>query len=267
MLFLLKALVICVVVYCTALAYLYLFQDRFLFRPSTENPFALDHSPMVPFVYQTPAGMNLRGLWYPPQENKPILIVFHGNKGHLGNRLYKAREFIAQGYGVALVGYRGYSGNPGFPSEKNLMEDGHAAVQAVVNKGYPTSQIVLYGESLGTGIAIRMAHEIMGIKALILEAPYTSIDAVASRHFRIFPVPRLLRHHFNSAAIVDQLKMPILVMHGTLDRTIPVDLGQALFDKMTSPQKDIILFKGGHHVDLYEHKAGEVVDAFLDKLG
>lgn len=263
MIILFKALVICLVMYSLALVYLYIFQSRILYRPGSDNPFTHDYAPFVSFVYQTPAGMNMRGMWYPPQANKPIIIYFQGNTGSIGTRLFKARKFITKGYGVAMVGYRGYSGNPGFPSEKNLMDDGRAAIDALVKKGYKPSQMILYGESLGSGIAVRMAYEQPDIRAVILEAPYTSIAAVAKSRFAIFPVNKLLKDRFDSAKIIHNLQMPVLVLHGTHDKTTSVEIGHDLFSKVTAKKKQFISLNGAGHADLYDHGAERVIDEFL----
>lgn len=265
MIILFKAFVICLVIYSLALVYLYAFQTRFIFRPGTGNPFTQDYAPFVSLVYQTPAGMNMRGMWHPPQGNRPVIVFFHGNAGHLGDRLFKAHEFIAKGYGVAMAGYRGYSGNPGFPSEKNLMDDGRAVIDALIQKGYAPSSMILYGESLGTGVAVRMAYERPDIKAVILEAPFTSLADVAQRHFPVFPVKKLLKHRFDSDKIVSALQMPVLVLHGTNDQTTSIEIGHALFSHVTAPKKQFVSVKQAGHNDLYEFGAMEIIDEFLAK--
>lgn len=265
MIILFKTIVICLVLYSLALVYLYIFQSRMLYRPGSDNPFNHDYAPFVSLVYQTPAGMNMRGMWYPPKDHMPMIVYFQGNAGHIGGRLFKARKFIAKGYGIALVGYRGYSGNPGFPSEKNLMDDARAAIAALGQKGFPTSSMILYGESLGTGIAIRMASEYPDVKAVILEAPYTSIADIAARRFRAFPVNKLLSDRFESYKLIGALQMPILALHGTDDATTSVEIGHSLFSKATAKHKQFVSINGAGHNNLYDYGAEEMIDEFLAK--
>lgn len=261
-----KAFVVCLVLYTLVLVSLYVFQGSFLYHPGSENPFKKNYAPFVSLVYQTPAGMNMRGMWIPPKENKPVIVYFQGNGGHIGHRLDKAKKFVAKGYGVALVGYRGYSGNPGFPSEKNLLDDGRAVIATLEAKGIKASSMILYGESLGSGIAVRMAYEHPGMKALILEAPYTSIADVAVNRFKMFPVRKLIRDRFESYKLIGSLKLPILVFHGTEDQVIPVEIGHNLFSKATAEKKQFISLNGADHKNLYDFGAEEAIDAFLEKI-
>jgi len=252
--------------YAVLLCYLYLRQHQLVFRPTIDNPFWYDHEPFKPFVYETALQLKARGMWYPPQPGKPTIIYFHGNSGHVGNRLYKARKLLAKGYGIALVEYRGYGGNPGAPSETNLMEDARAAIKVIHKKGIAYKDMVLYGESLGTGVATQIATEMPKVKALILEAPYTSLIDVAARRYWYLPVRKLVRYRFENDIKIGTLKLPILIQHGDQDQTIPIAFGKKLFSLVTSDIKEFQEITGGAHTDLYNYNADEVVHAFLEKL-
>ena len=252
-------------VYFALAAFMYVFQRNFVFAPSLGNPFQENHQPFQVLNYQTPMGLNLRGLYIPAKNGKPTIVYFHGNAGNLADRIYKAMEFIPNGYGVALIGYRGYSGNPGQPSEQGFYEDGRAAIASLKNSGVSPSNMVLYGESIGSGTATQMATEIPA-KALILEAPFTSAVDVGARVYWFLPVRFLMKDKFDNKNKIGQLKMPILIVHGTDDHTISDKFGKKLYSYVTSPVKEFVSVKDAGHADLYDHGAGKVINDFLAKL-
>ena len=253
------------VIYLSLIAFMYVFQRHFVFAPSSRNPFAAGHAPFQVLNYQTPAGLNLRGLYVPAKENRPTIVYFHGNAGNLADRIYKAQHFLDKGYGVALVGYRGYSGNPGQPTEQGLYEDGRAVIRQLEQSGVKEQDIVLYGESLGTGVATQMATEIKA-KALILEAPFTSTIDVGARVYWFLPVRFLLKDKFENLKKIGDLTMPIMIIHGTDDRTIPYAFGEKLFANVHSQIKEFVTLKGAGHADIYDFDAGNIINAFLAKL-
>jgi uncharacterized protein len=159
----------------------------------------------------------------PPKPGAPTIVYFYGNGGNLTHFAAAGERFHAEGYGVVLASYRGYSGNPGHPSEEGLMADARAVLAAIAWRG----PVVLWGQSLGSGVAARMASEGRG-QALILESPYTSIVDVAARRFPIFPVRALMRDRFDTRALVGRIRMPVLILHGTEDWTVPYDMGVSL---------------------------------------
>lgn len=252
--------------YALLLVYLYFSQTALIFQPGTHNPFRHDYKPFQPFVYQTPMGLKEQGLWYPPKPGMPLLVHFHGNGGSIANRYENAKKLMAYGYGVALVEYRGYGGNPGVPSEPNLMEDARAAIMALHRKGVSYREMIFYGESLGTAVAVQMATEFPLVKAVILEAPYTSIVDVAARRFWFLPVRKLVRDQFNMTKTIGALRMPVLVLHGTNDFIVPFEIGKKLFALVRAPQRDFVAIPDGLHNDLYERGADRIVDGFVRKI-
>lgn len=205
--------------------------------------------------------------WYRPADGltKPTIALFPGNAGHPGLRAEKARALADAGYGVLIAGYRGYAGNGGEPSEKGLLADGRAALDFLVGQGISGRRLVIWGESLGTGIAVPLAAE-RGLAALILEAPFTSLSDVAAQRYPFVPVRALLRHRFNSAASMADVRAPVLILHGRADRTIPVQWGEALEALATAPVTTWRPAAGGH-TDLMAHGAMAQVLAFLGGEG
>ncbi len=212
---------------------------------------------------QTPDGLTLRHWYVPPAEaGAAVLVVFHGNAGHLGDRVGKLNAIIDAGFGVLFAGYRGYSGNPGKPTEDDLTADARLLLDWLVAQGVPPERTVIYGESLGTGVAVKMAAE-RESAGVILESPYTSIAEVAQTHYWYLPAKWLVLDKWNSMAHVGGLRAPLLVIHGARDKTVPTRYGRRLFAAAPEP-KELLILEGAAHNDLYEYpQVAERVIAFL----
>ena len=196
----------------------------------------------------------------PPQPGKAVILYFHGNGGSLWNRRDRARALTETGRGLLMVSYRGYSGSSGTPTEEGLRIDARTAYDWLARR-YEPSRIVLYGESLGTGVAVRLATE-RPVGGLILDAPYTSAADVASLAYWFVPVSWLMRDQFRSVDIIGRVKAPILVLHGDRDRIIPFAFGEELFAAAPEPKRFVRLPGVGHGAVL-ESGGLEAVDAFL----
>ena len=208
--------------------------------------------------------------WYAigdPQQ--PIVVYLHGNAGNIGTRGHKVRPFLNMGFGVLLVGYRGYGSNPGKPTEEGLYADARAALSIIDKKCFKERPIILYGESLGTAVATFMASELASAgkpaAALILEAPFTSVTSVAKYHYPFVPVKWLLKDHFDQASRITNISTPILIFHGEKDKTVPINLGKVLFDKALEPKYSKWFENAGHN-DLFDFGAGELSVNFIKKI-
>lgn len=255
-------------VYGGLVAALFLFQRQLLYHPATSTPDpALSQVPdMRPVRLKTDDGLDLLAWYKPPAEGGRLAIYFHGNAGNIGHRGWKARRLIDGGLGVLLVSWRGFGGNAGSPSEDGLLHDARAALAFAVGEGIAPGRVVLYGESLGSGVAVALAAEQAAagspVGALVLEAPYTSIAEVAQHHYFYIPAKYLVRDRFDSAARIAQVKAPLLVIHGERDRTIPVRFARELFARAAEPKEAVWLPAAGHN-DIFEHGAWERLFAFL----
>jgi fermentation-respiration switch protein FrsA (DUF1100 family) len=187
-------------------------------------------------------------------------LVFHGNAGHIGDRATKLEGLTQQGGGLFLFGYRGYGGNPGKPSEAAILDDAQGAFDLLLSKGISTDRVVLYGESLGSGVAVEMARR-NEVRAIVLEAPYSSIAQVAQAHYWYVPVGPLLWDKWDSLARIRDVATPLFVVHGRRDRTIPLRFAQRLFDAANEP-KIFHLVENGDHVNL--HSDGNLSRRILD---
>jgi fermentation-respiration switch protein FrsA (DUF1100 family) len=209
-------------------------------------------------------GLELEG-WYLPQGNAPVILYFHGNASHYAARLPKVIDYLNAGYSVLLAGYRGYGGNPGTPTEQGLYDDARAYMEFLENQNIPPEKIILYGESLGTGVAVQIATEYK-TGALVLEAPFSSTADVAQSIYPFVPVRYLMRDQYRSAAKIKNVEAPLLIIHGSQDRTIPMRFGQRLSEASREPRRFITLEKAGHN-DLYDHGAAAHVLDFLKTIG
>jgi len=187
-------------------------------------------------------------VWHvPAKPGHPVVLYFHGNGDFLAGFFGRFRDLIADGTGIVALSYRGYAGSSGQPSEQGLLRDGVAAY-AFTAARYSADRIIVWGFSLGTGVAVALAAE-QPVARLILEAPYTSILDVAASGFPFVPVRWFLRDRFHSDQRITRVTAPLLVMHGTDDATIPIALGERLFALAHEP-KQFVKFPGGGHADL-----------------
>jgi fermentation-respiration switch protein FrsA (DUF1100 family) len=219
---------------------------------------------LQPLEAKSADGLTLTSWYRPAQRHDKFTIVFcQGNAGHLGYRNYKVRPWLDAGYGVLMVGYRGF-GNPGAPSEQGIYNDARAAINALHSEGVTDQGIVLYGESLGTGVATQMATE-YPVAALILESPYTSVPDVGANRYPMVPVRFLLRDQYNSLDKIKNIHMPLLLLHGEMDQVVPVKFGKKLFEAANEPKQAEFVPDAGHN-DVYNLRVQQIVLDFIAKL-
>jgi uncharacterized protein len=267
---LLKIVFSAVLIYGLVVASLYLFQRRILFVPGTTPPDreAVGVPDMNDADLMTDDGLTLRSWYRAAMPGRPTVVYFQGNAGTIGGRGFKARSLMDHGYGVLLVGHRGYGGNPGYPSEVGLIDDGRAALEFLATQGVRAKNIILYGESLGSGVVVALAAGMSGEEqpgAIILEAPFTSIVEIAASRYRFIPVRFLIKDRFDSLARVDQIHAPMLILHGARDGVINIQHGKTLHEAANEP-KLFVMFDEGRHSDLYDHGALEAIVGFVDDL-
>lgn len=253
--------------YLSATAYLYANQQALIFQsegrdaPTGPDGIAIPGSERV--TLQTADGEKLAGWYLAPQPGEPVFLYFHGNVGRLERDTGRWQHIAGHGAGILAFSYRGYPGATGVPSEAGLYEDARAAYRWLAQRHKPTD-IVLHGLSLGTGVAARLATEVEA-KALILEAPYTAVSDVAAERFPILPVDVLIEHQFRTRDIIVQVRMPLLIVHGTSDSTIPFTHGEKLYAMANEP-KEIVAMQGSDHLSLVRDGIYAKVWDFLDRL-
>ncbi len=262
-----------VVFYGILVGALYLIQRSMMYFPWSDAPVPAESGvpEMRPVRLVTADGLTLTSWYHPARTGQATLVFFHGNAGHIGHRGFKARMFLDAGFGVFLVGYRGFGGNPGRPNESGLYADGRAALAYLAGSGVPPARVVLYGESLGTGVAVQLAHEAARagapVGAVVLEAPYTSVAAAAQVHYPYLPAYWLVKDRYASIDKIADIDAPLMVIHGTRDQIIPERFGREIFAAASEPKTALWLPKADHN-DIYEHgAAGAITDFVRRRLG
>lgn len=204
--------------------------------------------------------------WYAPPAHTPAPVVlhFHGNSGSIAHRTDKAQTLMAAGFGVLLLEYRGFAGNPGRPTEDGLYEDARGAMRWLATQGIAADRVVLYGESLGTGVAVQIASETTPA-GIILEAPYTSIPDVAALQYPFVPVHWLTLDRYDSLAKIGRVTAPLLLIHGERDGLIPITLAKRLFAAAAEPKQAVFVPQASHD-DLFSWGAGEAMVSFVTAL-
>ncbi len=248
--------------YLGILVLMYIFQRQLMYFPDRTRtpPAAAGLAQAQELRLETTDGERLVAWHVPPRGNRPVILYFHGNGGALNLRVGRFRWLIADGDGLVALSYRGYGGSSGAPSEQGLINDALAAYDFAVAH-YPARRIVLWGESLGTAVAIALAAQ-REVGGLILDAPFTSAADVGAAAYPFAPVRWLIKDSFRSDLRIGTVKAPILVLHGEQDRVVPIRFGERLFTLANEPKK-MVRFPQGNHSDLDDHGAVDVVREFV----
>jgi fermentation-respiration switch protein FrsA (DUF1100 family) len=212
----------------------------------------------------TPDGERLVAWHAKAAPGQPTLLYFHGNGGNLADRSDRIALYRGQGYGLLMLAYRGYGGSTGRPSEPSNVADAKLAYGWLRAQGVPAGDIVLYGESLGTGVAVQVAAA-EPVRGMILDAPYTSIADVAQRQYPWMWVKPFIRDRYDSIALIPSIRVPLLVLHGARDQIVPAHMGRAIFAAANEPKRIVVFPEAGH---LYHTEFGsfDVIREFIGGL-
>jgi pimeloyl-ACP methyl ester carboxylesterase len=210
-------------------------------------------------------GVTLVAWHAPAKDDKPTILYFHGNGANAANRVPKIETIRESRFGVFYLNNRGYGGSGGRPTEENNVADAIAAYDHLIGLGVPASRLVAYGESLGSGQAVRLAAK-RPVAAVVLEAPLTSTADVARRAYFWLPLGLLITDKYDNERNIRSVTAPVLVLHGEQDAVIPVEMGWRVYRAANEPKR-IELFPERAHEDLFDHGAWERTQAFLASLG
>ncbi|MCC6598383.1 MAG: alpha/beta hydrolase [Alphaproteobacteria bacterium] len=259
-----------IVLYLAFVAALYLTQRDHIYLPASNPPNRAEltaHELTAQDITVTPEeNLSLHGWYFPPTpENGRVILLFHGNSGDISGRVFKAAPFLAQGYGVLLAEYRGYGGNPGKPTEAGLYKDAQAYYDWLIENGTKPENIILYGESLGSGVAVEMAAR-NGAHALILEVPYASLLEIGRRNYFFIPfLEYLMTDQFRSDLKISTLTMPKLFLIAGQDTVIGAQTGINLYEMAPAP-KTLKVFDEAPHNGVYDFDAQAIILHFLKSL-
>ena len=254
--------VVAVAVYFGGLALLYFMQRNLLFPippVGRTAPAAAGFPEAEEHELTTSDGEKIIAWYVPAKPGRSVVLFFHGNGDFLAGRVSRFKGVTADGTGLVAVSFRGYAGSSGRPSEDGLLQDAEAAY-AFTAERYAADRIVAWGFSLGTGVAVALAVK-HRIAKLILEAPYTSTADVAAAAYPLVPVRLLMRDQFHSDQRIGRVTVPLLIMHGTDDRVIPIRFGERLFAMAHEP-KQFVRLSGGGHENLDDFGAIEIARRF-----
>lgn len=248
--------------YLGVLAYLYLAQRSLMYFPEVvrTSPADAGFAQAEALTLATSDGENVIVWHVPPRAGQPVVLYLHGNGGALSHRVDRFRDLVADGTGLLALDYRGYGGSSGSPSEKGLIIDAETAYAFAVAR-YPAPRIALWGESLGSAVAVALAAE-KPVCCVILEAPVVSAVAIAAREYSFVPVRWLMKDQFRSDERIGRLAAPLLVMHGDRDAVVPISEGERLFALAHEPKR-FLRFAGGEHEGLDAFGALAAVKSFL----
>ncbi|HEY0224468.1 MAG TPA: alpha/beta hydrolase [Pseudolabrys sp.] len=264
--FVLKWLAIAAVLgYGGLLVLMYVFQRGLMYFPNPAHvlPAAAGLPQAAEVSFQSDDGERLLAWFVPARADKPVVLYFQGNAEGLPARAERFNWLTADGTGLLALCYRGYGGSTGTPTEDGLIRDARAAYGFAAAR-YPASRIMLFGESLGTGVAVALAAE-RDIAGVILDAPYSSIADVGAAAFPFVPVRWMIKDAFRSDVRIARVTAPLLVLHGELDRVVPLRFGEKLFALAHEPKR-MVRFPQGGHVNLDGFGAPKAIREFLAGL-
>ena len=257
---------IIIAVYLLVLVFLYFYQRNLLYHPN-ENNYSNDQiSVSIEKVkIKTSDNIDLLG-WYHEKDLKKYktILYFHGNAGSLENRIHKLNHFSEMDVNFLIIAWRGFSGNQGKPSEKGLYEDGRSALNWLIRNGVKNENIVIYGESLGTGVATHLSQN-KNFAGVILETPFTSMIDTAKIFYPYIPVSLLLKDKFDNKSKIKNINVPVLIMHGEDDQIVPFFMGKKMYAIANEP-KYFYFTKHDNHMMEYDENLVKALNSFLQSL-
>tara|TARA_B100001093_G_scaffold501618_1_gene553509 strand:- start:850 stop:1650 length:801 start_codon:yes stop_codon:yes gene_type:complete len=251
--------------YILILIFIYINQRNLLYHP-VENNYLNDK---IEFNYEevwieTEKDIKLKS-WLIKKDLKKnkTLIYFHGNAGSLLNRVHKLNKLNKLNINILIISWRGFSGNSGKPTEKNLYNDAKMTVRWLNDLGVNNDKIILYGESLGTGVAVELGQN-NSFNSIILESPFTSMAKVSKIYYPYLPVNLLLKDRYDSIEKISKIIKPVLIMHGMKDDIVPHEMGLELFKKANQPKYSYFPKDDDHMMD-FDQKLIDTINVFINK--
>ncbi len=243
------------VAWCCGLVAVGVMQRNLMYQPmvGVDGPANYRLADVAVDVLATADGERLVRWSKPAAPGKPTILYFHGNAGWMNGQAFHFRHFLDEGWGLSATAYRGFAGSTGSPTEKHLVDDGLLAYEALLNMGVASRDIVIYGESLGSGVAVQVAAA-RPTAAVVLESPFSSARDVASDHYWYLPVSRVMLDPFLSVDVIGKIGAPMLILAGATDTVIPIKYSRKLAAVAPAGSK-YVEYPGGGHVDLFRFGA------------
>ena len=232
-----RTAVLLTLIYLSACGYMYIAQDSLIFKPSHETESVEKVFPGASELFiNTPHGNRLHTWYKPAKPGRETLVYLHGNARNLSTRGRLINILSENERGLLIFSWSGFGQSRGTPSEVSFYDDARAVFDWLAKEhNLNSSDLIIYGESLGTGVAVQLATE-RDFKGVILAAPYTSIAQMAADDYPWLPVNLLLKHRFDSIDKIQRVDEPLVIMHSTDDDTIPYEQGIRLFEATEEPK-------------------------------
>jgi len=256
-----KLLIKIVLFYIILVLIMFVFQRSFMYFPFGKIT-------KVPKEFQeiflsSPDNKELYTWYKAPLSNQKTILYFHGNAGNMAGRKDRLIE-LSKNFGVLAISYRGYSRSQGNPSQEGFFIDAETALDFLFAKTIYPQDIILFGESIGSGVATNMAKQ-RDFYALILEAPFSSILSIAKKNYWFLPVSLILKDRFESIKDANKISTPLLIFHAKGDKIVPYQEGQKLYEQFNTYKK-FISFDGDFHIALTGQYLREQIQIFANEV-
>jgi len=256
-------LLLACVIYAGFAIAMYHNQHRLVYRLDSRRiaPSRVGLSGVEEVLLEVPGGETLIVWSSLAHPGKPTILYFHGQAGNLARRSERVRRYRAAGIGIVMMAYRGFSGSTGKPSEQANVADGVFVYDWLIQQGIAANDIIVYGESLGTGVAAQVAQQ-RAVSGIVLDSPFTALTDVAAERHPLLPVRRFIFDRYETLRHVANVMAPVLVLHGEADQIVPLLMGQRVFEAMPGPKR-MITYAGGRHLDHGKFGSFDAVLRFL----
>lgn len=242
-------------------------QRALLYVPMGEaaSPAVAGLAGVVEGSLMTPDGARLTTWVKDAAPGQPTILYFHGNSGVLAFRAARFKAFTDQGWGLYAFAYRSFNGSTGEPTEALNVADAELAYDDLRARGVSSKSILLFGESLGTGVAVQVA-QVKLVAGVVLDSAYTSIADLAGQRFPFFPVGLVLQDRYDTRSRIGALRVPLLMFHSKADVVIPAAMSQTLFQLAPRP-KQLVLATEGQHVSEIELRGVGAMTSWMATTG
>lgn len=244
-----------ILIYFLFLAFLYFFQNKLIYFPDDQD---FDNC----FGFQDYQKINFQDTrFYFLEKTKDVIVFYHGNAGSACDRYFLKQYFEKSEKSIIFVEYAGYSNDTKSPSKKLILNDVENIQDFLQQKKF--TQVTVFGESIGTGMASYHAS-IGGVDKLFLISPFSSLADVAKARYMLYPIRIILKENYDNVAALKNYTEELLIIHGGLDRIIPIHFAEKLFESIASEQKRFVKIDEARHNDLYNfEKLGSEILNFI----
>ena len=236
------------------------YPDTTYYKPAEAGLAGVEELPL-----ETPDGERVLAWYARAKPGRRTILYFHGNAGSLETRSVRIAKYMARGLGVFMMTYRGFGGSSGSPSEAANVSDALLAYNKLTALGVDPLDIIVYGESLGTGVAVKVARE-KRVGGLVLDAPYTSMVELAALHYPLIPGRWFMTDRYETRSNITEVSAPLLIIHGERDRIVPIEMGRQVFALAPEP-KTLRTFPEAGHDDHYRFGSYDTLFQWIDDLG